>query len=178
MSEAKEILVEFITRFMFIQECVNKKHTYKKSYDTCTASANFCYDGTNTADVAVFLPNKKLRAIIELQESPESQGPQALNRLQTMISRVGSGNVWKVSAMEVIEAQKKLMISSSTEKVSLLSRVSTSKCTPCNVRTSESHENGVEIVDRNTIRRNGVLLEKVFNHPDDKCNRGYMWVRK
>lgn len=186
---AKMILVKYITRFGFTQRCHSGKHAFTRKYDGCTASEEFRYDGSHSADVAVFLPENKLKAIVEVKVSHSTEG----DSLESRISRVGSGNVWEVDAMDVLNSQKTLTLT--TDPVTMPSLISTTVCKPCSeifsqvkveipMYTPSKYESRepdppavVEIIDRDTLRRNGVLLRKVFNHPDDSCDRGYMWSR-
>lgn len=188
---AKLILVQYITRFNFMQICHGGKHTYTRQYGGCTASEEFRYDGIHSADVAVFLPENKLKAIVEVKVSHATEGQS----LKSRIARVGSGNVWEVDAMDILNSQK--ILTKTTDPVTIKSLINTSTCKPCSdilsrvampvvtpVYIETKHESTepdppavVDIIDRDTLRRDGVLMKKVYTHPNDSCDRGYMWVK-
>lgn len=192
---AKLILVQYLHRFTFVQYCRDDKHQTTENYDGCSASDEFRYDDTHTADVAVFLPEDELKAIIEVKVSHSTVG----NALESRMYKVGRDNVWEVEGIDVLNSQRRLTVTG--EQIRLYSLIKKETCEECNEKNMYNGSRGpshvdtrksiqykkttpdtdqmdvVEIIDKETLRRNNVLMKKVYNKPGDHCDRSYTWER-
>ncbi|CAN0493787.1 unnamed protein product [Ectocarpus sp. 12 AP-2014] len=193
---AKLLLVTYITRFEFFAHCGSLRHVHERGYRGCTAVQEHRYDGVHSADVGV-LRDEKLEAIIGVMATHKTEEESLASRMEF----VGEDNVWEVEAMRVLKQQRRLTLTTDTIRLPSLLRVT--DCTKCAQASREAHERWVKqmavekleseerrrqfeeqqadttvvLVDENTLRRNGVLMKKIFFKPGDSIDRSYGWMK-
>lgn len=179
---AKLTLVKYIGQLNFSVKCQKGRHKHELQYHECTATQE-----RGSPDVSVFR-GQTLRAIVRVAPTPDDTPGEPL---ESRALRVGPVNVFQVSVDTVIGLHRNLHRSSGSTS---LAATSAGECAQCKAeleareKQNEQQERArtcdtevrnrvkVEIIDDETLRRNGVLMKKQHLPTGGISKSKYTWV--
>ena len=178
---AKLTLVKFIGELNFSVKCQKGLHKHERQYPGCTATQE-----RSSPDVSVFRGDN-LRAIVRVTPAPDDTPGEPF---ESRALRVGAANVFQVSIDVLIGLHRNLHRSSGS---TTLAATSAGGCVQCKAELEARAEQNeqrkrartcsqnqprakVEIIDEETLRRNGVLMRKQHLPTGGISKSKYTWI--